>query len=182
MSDIIQLDSKEVYKNHWMRVREDRVVRPSGAEGIYGVVEKPDFAVIAAIEAGEIYLVQQYRYTVGGRYWEMPQGAWEQRPDADPAELAAGELKEETGLEAGRLTHLAYQYLAYGFCNQGYHIYLAQQLRQSERELDAEEEDLIVRPFPLADVHKMIVNGEIKDATTVNVWGWLHFTGHLNGL
>lgn len=180
MSKITQLDSKEVYKNYWMRVREDKIRRPSGAEGLYGVVEKPDFAVIAAIENGFIYLVQQYRYTVGERFWEMPQGAWEQNPDAAPEDLAAGELREETGLVAGKMTQLAYQYLAYGFCNQGYHIYIAQELSQRARELDAEEEDLIVKPFALDEVSRMIDSGEIRDATTVNVWGWLHRKGYLS--
>ncbi|BFM21152.1 NUDIX domain-containing protein [Gilvimarinus japonicus] len=181
MSDakIVQLSSKEVYKNQWLRVREDRVRRPSGAEGIYGVVEKPDFAVIAAIEDDHIYLVQQYRYTVGGRFWEMPQGAWEQNPDADPALLAAGELREETGLVADKLTQLGYQYLAYGFCDQGYHIYLAEHLSQQERKLDAEEEDLIVKRFSLVDMRQMILDGEIRDATTVNAYGWLHWRGYL---
>ena len=181
MSDakIAQLSSKEVYKNHWLRVREDRIRRPSGAEGIYGVVEKPDFAVIAAIEDDHIYLVQQYRYTVGGRFWEMPQGAWEQNPDADPALLAAGELREETGLVADKMTQLGYQYLAYGFCDQGYHIYLAEQLTQLERKLDAEEEDLVVQRFSLQQMHQMILEGEIRDATTVNAYGWLHWRGYL---
>ena len=40
MSDIKQLDSKVVYQNKWMTVREDKILRPSGAEGIYGVVDK----------------------------------------------------------------------------------------------------------------------------------------------
>ncbi|MDO3384590.1 NUDIX hydrolase [Gilvimarinus sp. SDUM040013] len=182
MGKIRQLSSREVYKNYWMRVREDDIERPSGAKGIYGVVEKPDFAVIAAIEDGYIYLVQQYRYTVGGRYWEMPQGAWEQNPDAPAKELAAGELKEETGLTAEHLTHLGYQYLAYGFCTQGYHIFLAQGLTSGDRQLDAEEEDLIAERFALSEVKRMILAGEIKDATTVNAFGWLQLTGHLGNL
>lgn len=179
MGKIRQLASKEVYKNHWMRVREDVIERPSGARGIYGVVEKPDFAVIAAVEDGHMYLVQQYRYAVGGRYWEMPQGAWEQNPEAPAQVLAAGELKEETGLSAARFTHLGYQYLAYGFCSQGYHIFLAEELTAGARQPDAEEEDLIVGRFSLSQVRRMILDGEIKDATTVNAFGWLQMTGHL---
>ncbi len=31
-----RLDSREVYRNPWIRVREDRVIRPGGAEGVYG--------------------------------------------------------------------------------------------------------------------------------------------------
>lgn len=49
--------STVVYKNRWMTLREDAIVRADGSTGLYSVVEKPDFAVIAAVSDGEIYLV-----------------------------------------------------------------------------------------------------------------------------
>ncbi len=90
-----------------MTVREDRIERPSGKEGIYGVVDKPDCAVIIALDGQNIHLVQQFRYSVGDRFWELPQGAWESNPDADHLDLAKGELLEETGLEAQNMTYVA---------------------------------------------------------------------------
>lgn len=45
-SEIRALTTRVVYANRWMTVREDGVRRADGSEGIYGVVEKPDFAVI----------------------------------------------------------------------------------------------------------------------------------------
>ncbi len=72
--------TKVVYKNRWMTVREDTIVRADGSSGLYGVVEKPDFSVIAAVSDGSIVLVEQYRYPVQERFWELPQGSWE-----DPA-------------------------------------------------------------------------------------------------
>ena len=88
MSDIQTLDSKVVYENKWLRLREDRIRRSSGNEGIYGVVEKPDFAIILPIEGDTVYMVEQYRYTIKSRQLELPQGAWEANPDVDPVELA----------------------------------------------------------------------------------------------
>jgi len=173
MPKIKQLTSKVVYQNKWMSVREDAIERPSGAQGIYGVVDKPDFAVIAAIEDDCIHLVQQYRYPVEARYWEMPQGTWESKHDADPLELAKGELQEETGLIAHKMEHVAHQYLAYGFCSQGYHVYLATDLQKTQNKLDPEEEDLITQKFTLAEFEQMILSGDIKDATTVNAYGLL---------
>ncbi|MCW2676955.1 MAG: hydrolase, partial [Modestobacter sp.] len=35
--------SREVYRNPWIRVREDAVERDDGSTGVYGVVEKPHF-------------------------------------------------------------------------------------------------------------------------------------------
>ena len=71
--DIQTIESKIVYENKWMSVREDKILRTNGHEGIYGVVEKNDFAVIAAIQDQQIYMVQQYRYPVEARFWELPQ-------------------------------------------------------------------------------------------------------------
>ena len=44
-------------------------------------------------------------------------------------ELAAAELREETGLHADELRHLGHLYEAYGFCSQGFDVYLATGLR-----------------------------------------------------
>lgn len=171
MSEIQTLSSKVVYENKWLRVKEDKIRRSSGSEGIYGVVEKPDFAIILPIEDDTVYMVEQYRYTIKERQLELPQGAWESNPDADPVELAKGELKEETGLTAESMEYVGFQYLAYGFCNQGYHIYVAKGLTQGEQKLDAEEEDLQVVPLSLTALKEKVINGEIKDASTCNALG-----------
>jgi ADP-ribose pyrophosphatase len=90
-----------------MRVREDTIRRRDGSNGIYGVVEKHDFVVIIPVENdGRLYLVEQFRYPVQGRYWEFPQGSWEQIEGADPLEMARGELREETGLDAAEMTYV----------------------------------------------------------------------------
>src|SRR5690606_40202583 len=68
------LGSREVYANSWMTVREDAIRRPDGSRGIYGVVDKPDFALIIPLdERGRLHLVEQYRYPLGLRRWEFPQ-------------------------------------------------------------------------------------------------------------
>src|SRR5215831_20761418 len=109
-----------VYENRWMRVREDTIRRRDGSIGIYGVVEKPDFVVIVPLEDdGRVHLVEQYRYPVKGRYWELPQGSWEQAPRAEPLEMARGELREETGLEAARMIYAGHLFEACGYSNQG---------------------------------------------------------------
>ena len=39
------LDSRPVYENPWIAVREDRVIRPGGRPGIYGVVQFRHLAI-----------------------------------------------------------------------------------------------------------------------------------------
>jgi ADP-ribose pyrophosphatase len=166
------LESKIVYQNRWMTVKEDRIQREDGGTGIYGIVEKPDFAVIAAIEDGQIYLVEQYRYAVGMRFWELPQGSWE-GSSINPCDLARAELREETGIIAHTMEHIGHLLLAYGYSNQGYDIFLASELEHTSQELECEEHGLMVRPFTISEVESMIVEGRIKDATTVAAFGLL---------
>ena len=68
------LSSREVYRNAWLRLREDEVERSNGARGIYGVVDKDDCAIILPIQGETIYLIEQFRYTVQERCLELPQG------------------------------------------------------------------------------------------------------------
>ncbi|MGR5118017.1 NUDIX domain-containing protein [Vibrio astriarenae] len=171
MTDIKKLSSEVVYQNKWMSVREDKILRSSGAEGIYGVVDKPDCAVIIAVDEGQIHLVEQFRYTVGKRCWELPQGAWESNPDANHIDLAKGELREETGLEADEMHYLGAQFIAYGFLNQTCHIYLATKLNFVGCKLDSEEEDLVSCAFPIHTFEQMLIDGTIQDNVTCGAYG-----------
>lgn len=161
-----------------MSLREDAIVRADGSTGLYSVVEKPDFAVIAAVSDGELYLVEQYRYPVQKRFWELPQGSWEEQTVA-PLELAKAELREETGLIAASMHHAGRLFLGYGYSTQAYDVFLATELSKGETQLDAEELGLIARPFKLDLVEDMIRDGTIKDATTVAALGLLRLKGLL---
>ena len=167
---ITTLSTREVYRNHWMRLREGRILRSNGEKGIYGVVEKDDSAIILPIDRGCVWLVEQFRYTIQERAPELPQGGWEMEVE-DPEELARGELKEETGLLAARMTCLGTLWIAYGFTRQRQHVFLATGLSQTERDPDAEEHDLIVRSVPVEEFEQMMLDGVIRDNCTLAAWG-----------
>jgi 8-oxo-dGTP pyrophosphatase MutT (NUDIX family) len=164
------LASREVYRNQWLRLREDEIERSNGEKGVYGVVEKHDGAIILPVEDEHIWLVEQFRYTIQERALEVPQGSWEMEIE-NPEELARGELKEEIGLEAGQMTHLGTLWLAYGFLRQRQHVFLATGLKPTEKEPDAEEHDLQVRQVPVAEFERMMLDGTIRDACTLSAWG-----------
>ncbi len=164
------LSSREVYRNHWMRVREDQILRSNGQRGIYGVVDKDDGAIILPIDGERVWLVEQFRYTIQERALELPQGGWETAIE-NPEELARGELKEETGLEAGRMVYLGWQWIAYGFTRQKHHVFLATGLTQAEKDPDPEEHDLALHCVPIAEFERMIVDGLIRDNCTIAAWG-----------
>lgn len=164
------LSSREVYRNPWLRVREDQIKRSNGARGIYGVVEKDDCAVILPIEGDTIYMVEQFRYTIGRRALELPQGGWEMA-DVNPEELARGELREETGLVATSMEHLGTMWVAYGFTNQKQHVFLATGLSHVGTDPDPEEHDLVLRTATIAEFEQMLLDGTIQDACTLGAWG-----------
>lgn len=172
------LESAIVYRNPWMRVREDKIQRPSGARGVYGVVEKDDFAVIAALQGGLLHLVEQYRYPVGGRYWEFPQGSLP-GGGGDLLATARAELREETGLHAEQVARVGRMFEAAGYSNQAFEVFLATGLSQRGAEPEAEEEGLVSRAFTVAEVQSMIVDGVIRDAVTVAAFGLLRLKGLL---
>ncbi len=179
LPDIVATATREVYRNRWMRVREDTIRRRDGSSGIYGVVEKDDFVVVVPVEEdGSIHLVQQFRYPVGARYWEFCQGMWG-GPDADPAEAAAHELAEETGLLADKLVECGRAFTAYGTMRQGFRVFLATGLTPGPARPEIEEQDLISRRFARAEVERMLREGEITDSITLAAWTMLSLRGML---
>lgn len=167
---ITTLASREIYRNAWMRLREDDILRSNGQRGIYGVVEKDEAAIIIPVEADRIWLVEQFRYTIQQRVWELPQGGWEMQID-NPEDLARGELREETGLHAATMTRLGFQWIAYGFTRQKQHIYLATGLTHVETDRDPEEHDLAARCFTIEEFEQMLLDGSISDGCTLGAWG-----------
>lgn len=163
------VSTREVYRNPWLRLREDQIER-DGTPGIYGVVEKDDCAVILPIEGDTVYLVEQFRYTIQQRALELPQGGWE-TADVDPEELARGELREETGLVAERMTYLGAMWIAYGFARQKQHVYLATGLHMDTVDPDPEEHDLAVRTATIPEFEQMMLDGRIQDGCTIAAWG-----------
>jgi ADP-ribose pyrophosphatase len=167
---ITTLSTREIYRNRWLRFREDKILRSNGKEGIYSVVDKDECAIILPIDQGRVWLVEQFRYTIQQRAWELPQGGWEEAI-VDPEELARGELKEETGLHADRMVRLGALWIAYGFARQKQHVYLASGLTQAMTDRDAEEHDLVVRSFAIEEFERMMREGTIVDASTLAAWG-----------
>ena len=167
---IVTLASREIYRNQWLRLREDRILRSNGKEGIYSVVDKDDCAIILPIHDGQVWLVEQFRYTIQERALELPQGGWEMEIE-DPEELARGELKEETGLHAAEMTYLGFLWIAYGFSRQKQHVFVATGLTMKERDPDDEEHDLVIHTRTLADFEQMMLDGTIHDASTIAAWG-----------
>ena len=161
-----KLSSKIVYKNPWMQVREDAVIRPDGSEGTYGVLESRDSVVVVALnEKGEVYMIRSYNYPVSTWSWGLPGGGGN---DEDPEVAARRELAEETGINASMWTFLGKTRVCSGFMTERMAVYLAQDLTFGER-ADADDTGLIEQGkfVTVEEIDEMIENNEIDDAQTV---------------
>jgi 8-oxo-dGDP phosphatase len=167
------LGSRQVYANPWMTVREDAIRRPDGSTGTHAVVDTPDIALIIPADGDLVHLVEQYRYPVDGRRWEFPSGSADQRRDDDAAALAARELREETGLEAGRLTPLGTLDITPSTLNQRCRVFLATDLIQGTPQRELEEQDMQSAWFSRAEVERMIDDATITDSKSIAAYALL---------
>lgn len=165
------LSSRQVYANAWMTVREDAIRRSDGSEGIYGVIDKPMAAVVIPLDrdtdGDRLHLVEQYRYPVRARRWEFPMGTAPDRAEQDPAELAARELAEETGLLAGRLEPLGEVDIAPGMSSQRARVFLATDLTEGDATREASEQDMRTAWFTVAEFERMVRDSQLVDAQTL---------------
>lgn len=166
--DVVQLSTHVAYRNRWMTVREDQVRHADGSEGLYAVVEKPDFAVIVPVHDGGVFLVEQYRYPVQGRYWELPQGSLPAPAAPDSmTTVAASELAEETGLRAGTVQPLGVLHEAYGFATQRAHVFAAMELTVGKPDREETESDMRCDWFSLPQMWSLVAAGRFTDAPSL---------------
>ncbi len=126
-------------------IRWGKVVRKTyrgdSGESDFIVLEKPEFALIAAIdESRNLLLVRQYRHGVDRSYWALPGGFID---SARPRPAAAQrELREETGYTAKRVSYVGALHPIPAFLKTMAHIVLCEEIQKdpapsSTRKLNA---------------------------------------------
>jgi 8-oxo-dGDP phosphatase len=173
VTSIRRTATREVYRNNWMTLREDDIRRPDGSDGIYAVVDKPTYALVIPRDGDRFHLVEQYRYPLGLRRWEFPQGTAPELADMEPAELAARELREETGLRAGSMQRLGLLDVAPGMSSQRGWVFLATDITEGEHDREHEEQDMHSAWVSRGDLERMIRDGEVTDAQSIAAYGLL---------
>ena len=167
------LTTRQAYANSWMTVREDAIRLSDGSESIYGVVDKPTYALVIPRDGDRLHLVEQFRYPVGVRSWEFPQGTAPDRAEIDPAELAARELAEETGLRAERIEQIGVLHVAPGMSSQRGHVFLATALTEGPTAREHSEQDMRAAWFTVAEFEEMARTGELADSQSLAAYALL---------
>ena len=160
------LSSRTAYRNAWLRVREDEVLRPDGSPGIYGVVEiRPSVGILAFNEKGEIAIVGQWRYTLERYSWEIVRGGSAQG-ETDMLAVAKRELREESGYEAAHWEPFGSVDVCNGVTTDVQHLFIASGLTFTGTEQEPEEE-IATEWRPLHEAVAMVMRGEITEVCSV---------------
>jgi ADP-ribose pyrophosphatase len=158
------VDSKLIYANGWINVREDQVIRPSGNRGVFGVVTmREGVTVLPITDNDEVFLAQEYKYAIGGQSVEIMSGGIED--GEKPLAAAKRELEEELGLAADRWQYLGYVDPFTTVVNSRNHMFLARGLMQSGA-LNDPDEMISTRLVPREKAIQMVMNGEITHAAS----------------
>lgn len=160
------LSSREVYRNPWMRLREDTAEMPNGHTTLYGVCEFGQcVGALPFVDDDHVLMVRQYRYVQREDFrWEMPTGGV--HPGESFEDAVQRELREETGHRAGRLVWVNSNLTSKSVCDETAHLYLAYDLDPAAARPD-ETEFLEVAVLPFDEVLRRVVASEIRDSMTV---------------
>ncbi len=160
------LSSREVYRNKWMRLREDIAEMPNGRTTIYGVCEFGQcVGVLPFVDAEHVVMVRQYRYPARENHrWEMPTGGL--HPAETPEQAAQRELMEEVGYRAGDLQWISTYHTSNSVCEETAHLYIGRDLTPATAPPD-DTEFFERAALPFAQVLQMVIDSEIRDSMTV---------------
>ena len=170
MQPIVPREIHIVYRGRVFTVQVETIALPKGGELRAEIIRHPGSVVIVPVtDDGDIVLVQQYRPAIGRLAWELPAGSL--KPGEDIERAAIRECHEEIGLIPSSVRRVGSFFPTPGYCDEEMHFFVASGLRTpgagDEAAHQDEDEDILSRPFALANVRAMIASGEIVDLKTV---------------
>ena len=159
------IKSETLLQGRVFRIRRDTLKTPDGRETKFEIIEHGGSVVVIPVdEHGDMYFVRQYRHAAGMDLLELPAGT---RDGDEPyEECAAREIREETGMEAGKLQKVGEFFLAPGYSSEFMEVYLATDLKHNPLEAD-EDEFLSVEKYPVRQAIEMADRGEMPDAKSL---------------
>ena len=128
------------------------------------IVHPGSVTILPLIDDATVCLIRNRRIAVGETLVELPAGTLE--PNEAPHLAAARELEEECGFRAAHVQLLTSFWMSPGILAEQMHLYLATDLTEVPRQLDAGEE-IETLPVTWTEALRMVYDGTIKDAKTV---------------
>lgn len=120
-------------------------------------------AVILAVDAGEVILVEQFRVPIGRYCLEMPAGLiGDETEGEDAMESAARELEEETGYRAAQWEEVGEFWSSPGMITESYTLLKATGLTRVGDGGGTDHEDIVVHRVPLARMAQVVAEHRAK--------------------
>ena len=116
-------------------------------------------AVILALDAGEVILIEQYRVPLGKYCLELPAGLiGDHEGEEDEADFASAvrELEEETGYRAAQWQELGEFYSSPGMLSESFTLVKATGLTKVGEGGGTDNEDIVVHRVPLGRVAETV--------------------------
>jgi len=159
------IKSETLLEGRAFKIRRDHLETPDGRETKFEIIEHGGSVIIIPIDSdGNIHFVRQYRHAAGVDLLELPAGT---RDDDEPFEAcAAREIREETGMEAGKLEKIGGFYLAPGYSTEFMGVFLATELKYNPLEAD-DDEFLAVEKISIKKAFEMAEHGKLPDAKSL---------------
>jgi len=156
------LQSTEVYRDPWLSLRKDDVIRPDGDRGTHSVVSiKPGVSVVAIDDEQNIYLTEEFHYAVGRYTLEAVSGGCDERED--PLTAARRELREELGILAADWRSLGVVDPFTAMVLSPTELFLARELTFVSSQPEGTEQIRCVR-MPLAEAVSLVLASGITHA------------------
>ncbi len=157
---------ESIYKSNVMELGKEQLRLPNGRQVFYDIVrQKGGASVLPVDDEEQVYLVKQYRNTLGRVNLELPAGCYD-FPGEPAITCAKRELQEELGIVAGDMDYFTEIITDIGISDEKVSIFYARDLTFTERKLDEDEFIEIVK-MPFAEAYNLVLAGEIVDAKTV---------------
>lgn len=162
------IKSETLLQGRAFKVKRDYLKTPNGDETKLEIIEHGGSVVIVPIDKdGNLLLVRQYRHAAQQDLLELPAGT---RNNEEPfEECAAREIREETGMQAGKLQRVGDFYLAPGYSTEFMAVFLATELKHNPLEADFDE-FLQVEKLPVRQAVDLFQSGKMLDAKSLAAW------------
>jgi ADP-ribose pyrophosphatase len=159
------LEKKTVYSGSAFKVERLHIRLPNERERDYDLVRHLDSVTLLPLDKeNQIWFVTQFRMGSEKKLLELPAGVMAE--GESPQECALREIREETGMAAGKIEHLGAVYLAPGYSSELNHIFLATDLFPSPLDMD-EDEFLEIEKISLAEIPALIQSGRLQDSKSL---------------
>ena len=164
------MQRRKLVDNKWVTFLEDKFQLPNGADCTYYHARKSDAVMAIVVDGAKneefTYIVNQHRHPIEKTIWQFPIGGFNASTE-DPVEAARKELREETGVVAGKMSYLGSFYADPGFTNQKLHVCATNSILDIvSPKLENFEYGLISKRVSTSSINELIESGDMGDA-----WG-----------